>query len=102
MGISPRRQLVARSQSTPLERPPRFPLRQVRPLIFPTYTICLTLPQCQQKVVRRIIRLVKASSDGLKMNFSMGAIGQITRLRILLQPSMPISFGIMKSELRNL
>ena len=44
MVISPGSQLVARSQSTPLERPPRCPLRQVRPLIFPTYTICLTLP----------------------------------------------------------
>jgi len=44
MGISPRRQLVARSQSVALERPPRCPLRQIRPLTFLTYTICLTLP----------------------------------------------------------
>ena len=44
MVISPGSQLVARSQSTPLERPPRYPLRQVRPLTFLTYTICLTLP----------------------------------------------------------
>ncbi len=36
--------MVARSQSTPLERPPRCPLRQIRPLTFLTYTICLTLP----------------------------------------------------------
>ncbi|MBR0261934.1 MAG: hypothetical protein IJQ85_09105, partial [Selenomonadaceae bacterium] len=44
MGISPHRQLVARSHSVALERPPRCPLRQIRPLTFPTYTICLTLP----------------------------------------------------------
>jgi len=31
-------------QSVALERPPRFTLRQIRSLIFPTYTICLTLP----------------------------------------------------------
>ncbi len=30
-------------QSVALERPPRFTLRQIRSLIFPTYTICLTL-----------------------------------------------------------
>jgi len=33
-------------QSVALERPPRSPLRQIRVLIFPTYTICLTLPFC--------------------------------------------------------
>ena len=55
MGISPRRQLVARSQSTPLERPPRYPLRQIRPLTFPTYTICLTLPKKTKGVKRQIV-----------------------------------------------
>jgi len=32
-------------QSVTFERPPRFTLRQIRPLAFSSYTICLTLPE---------------------------------------------------------
>ena len=50
--LNTRRQFVARSQSAALERSPLCSLRQIRPLTFSSYTICLTLPNFIAKFVR--------------------------------------------------
>ena len=44
------RQPAACPQSASLEWPPRRSFRQIRPLIFPTYTIRLTLPNLYQSI----------------------------------------------------
>ena len=52
VGRPPHCQLVARTQSTPLERSPRGSVRQIWPLTFLTYTIYLTLPRLRRFLLK--------------------------------------------------
>ena len=82
VGRPSRHQLVACSQSDSLERLPRYSLRQIRPLTFPTYTICLTLPIKQCSAIIIIDPKYSSSWDGMgnfyfhKKNYDKEWIGR--------------------------